>query len=130
MKHSLVLALLTVGAIAAPAALAAPDSLRISDPFVLNGVALVPGEYLVHVSPTLDSVELVRDRKIVVTAACKANPLADAVTRDEVHSRKNADGDEEIVRLVLAHARLALDFAGTASTASAAAAGTGTVETR
>ncbi|HEX4824144.1 MAG TPA: hypothetical protein VFV19_07505 [Candidatus Polarisedimenticolaceae bacterium] len=120
MKRSLTLALLVAGALA-PAALAAPpDLLLLHDPFVLNGVLLAPGEYRFQMSRALDAIEILRDHRVLATAACKATAIVVPVTRDEVHSRTNAAGKEEIVRLVLAHARLDLDLSEPARTASAA----------
>lgn len=120
---SLVLAL----AAAASATFASADVVQLHAPFVLNGVSLPPGDYRITVSPTLDSVQLVRGRQAVVTAPCKVSLADPSVSRDEVHSRPDGSGHERITRLVLTHSRMSVEILdGTSVASGPAASGTET----
>jgi hypothetical protein len=98
----------------------ATEPLKIHDAFVLNGVALTPGDYQVTLSPSLDSVQLTKGHETVVSAPCKVSPLITAISRDEVHSRTDAQGHDEIVRLVLAGARVSVEILHPATATAAA----------
>jgi hypothetical protein len=48
------------------------------------------------------------------------SPLITAISRDEVHSRTDAQGHDEIVRLVLAGARVSVEILNPATATAAA----------
>lgn len=126
MKRTLtVLAVFAVAALVSTA-LAATDTLQLHSPFVLNGVTLSPGEYKIAVSPTLDTVQVTKGQKVVASAPCKVGAIAQSVTRDEVHSRPDASGRDEIVRLVLSRSRMSVEILSPAGNGAGA---TGAVET-
>jgi hypothetical protein len=122
------LALVTAAATLSTTA-GATEPLKIHDAFVLNGVVLAPGDYQVTLSPSLDSVQLTKGHATVVSASCKVSPLVAPVPRDEVHSRTDGQGHDEIVRLVLARARVSVEILNPA-TAAVPVTGGGVAVTR
>ncbi len=121
MKHPVAALVVFAFASLAFSAPAPTDRLHVYAPFVLNGVVLPPGEYKIQVSPALDSVEFLVGSKSVVTAPCRVSLADPSISRDEVHSRPDAEGREEITRLMLAHSRMAVEILSPASVASGAA---------
>ena len=100
MKNSILGLAIVTAALTLTAAHAAQDVLRLRQPFVLNGVEVQPGDYRVTVSPSLDSVQLTVGTKVVASSPCKVSPVATPVRRDEVFSRPNAGGRDEIVNAI------------------------------
>lgn len=105
------LALLTT-LLLSPAAAAAQGTLEIRQDFVVNGVVLGPGDYGIEIGRSLDTVTLTHGRKAVVTAPCTVSPAVSEFRGVEVHSRRDANGRDEIVRLVLPKAGMAIDLGG------------------
>ena len=119
MKRPLAGLLVLAFASALPAALAAPKALRLGHPFVLNGVVVEPGEYQVELSPSLDTVKLMRGKSVVVTAPCKARAVGESIPSDAVFSHPDSQGRDEIVRLVLASSRMSIEMMPSAETVEA-----------
>jgi hypothetical protein len=110
MKRFIVGMLVLVAATSAPTARAAEKSLRLGHAFLLNGVVVEPGEYKVELAPSLDAVKLVRGKHVVASAPCRVS-LTDGPTRaDEVYSRPDSLGRDEIVRLMLADTQMAIEM--------------------
>ena len=125
MKNSILGLAIVTAALTLTAAHAAQDVLRLRQPFVLNGVEVQPGDYRVTVSPSLDSVQLTVGTKVVASSPCKVSPVATPVRRDEVFSRPNAGGRDEIVRLVLSNPARSIEMLPSVSAEAAMPGATG-----
>jgi hypothetical protein len=125
MKRPRLSLVLLVAALTIPAAHAAQKSLRLGHPFVLNGVVVEPGEYAVELAPSLDAVKLKQGREVVVSSPCKVSSVEGPSRSDEVHSRLDSRGRDEIVRLVLAGSRMSIEMTPSAEAALAAGRGIG-----
>lgn len=110
MKRPIVALALVVTALFASAALAGQETLKVRDAFVLNGAALAPGDYRVELGSSPDVVKLMLGRQVVASAPCKLSPVGRSVRGNEIHTRPDAQGRGEIVRLVLADSGLSIDI--------------------
>jgi hypothetical protein len=110
MKRIVVGLLVLLAAVSIPAAEAAQKSLRLGRSFVLNGVVIAPGDYRVELAPALDAVRLMRGKDVVVSSPCTVSPVGGTIPGNEVHSRSDSSGREEIVRLVLAGPQLSIQM--------------------
>jgi hypothetical protein len=110
MKRFIVGMLVLVAAASVPTVHAAEKSLRLGHAFLLNGVVVEPGEYKVELAPSLDAVKLVRGKHVVASAPCRVSLVEGPMRANAVYSRPDSLGRDEIVRLMLADGRMAIEM--------------------
>ena len=101
----------TVSAAAAPMP-SRTTELELYREAVVNGVTLVPGTYRIAIGSALDSITFFSAKRPVVTASCRVGGVSGRIPGDSVFYVSREDGRQEIVRVVLADRKLAIDLVG------------------
>lgn len=86
-------------------------TIHLSDGATINGTVLKPGDYTIEFSNTeAGEATIRRNGKVILRAPYKLVALLDEARRDEVRSRINSDGTQEITQLVFGGSAVAVVF--------------------